>query len=58
MKAARIVSKENKIVCSFCRRPQHQIAKMVADPTGKVFICDECIKVCYGVVSEEAKPAK
>lgn len=47
-----------EIFCSFCRKPASQVAKMVADPTGKVFICDECIKVSYTVVSEDKDSAK
>ena len=31
---------------------------MVSDPTGNVYICDECIKVCAKVVSEAKEPAK
>jgi len=50
--------KENEIFCSFCRQPASELKKIVGDPTGTVFICDECIKVCYSVVSEEPKPAK
>ena len=50
--------KESEIFCSFCRQPASEVKKMVSDPTGKVFICDECIKVCYSVVCEEPEPAK
>ena len=52
MKVRKIISKDTPIVCSFCRRSQHEVAKMVSDPTGKVFICDQCIKTCHKVVSE------
>jgi ATP-dependent Clp protease ATP-binding subunit ClpX len=47
-----------EMFCSFCRKSASEVAKMVSDPTGKVFICDECIKVCYTVVSEDENPAK
>jgi ATP-dependent protease Clp ATPase subunit len=47
-----------KIFCSFCRKSDLEVAKMVSDPSGKTHICDECIKVCYSVVNEEPKPAK
>lgn len=53
-----IVSKNNIIVCSFCRKPQHEVAKIVSDPTGKAFICDECIKVCCTIVNPEPNPSK
>jgi ATP-dependent Clp protease ATP-binding subunit ClpX len=47
-----------EVFCSFCRKPASEVAKMVGDPTGKVFICDECIKVCCTVVSEDEESAK
>jgi ATP-dependent protease Clp ATPase subunit len=49
---------KSEILCSFCRKPASQVAKMVGDPKAKVFICDECIKVCYTVVSEDDDRAK
>jgi ATP-dependent Clp protease ATP-binding subunit ClpX len=50
--------KASEMICSFCRQPASAVEKMVSDPTGKVCICDQCIKVCYSVVSEEPEPAK
>lgn len=50
--------KASEIVCSFCRKSASEVERMVSDPTGKIFICDECIKFCYKVAFEEAKPAK
>jgi ATP-dependent protease Clp ATPase subunit len=47
-----------EMFCSFCRKPASEVAKMVGDPTRKVFICDECIKVCYTVVSEDEDSAE
>ncbi|MDP3064813.1 MAG: ATP-dependent Clp protease ATP-binding subunit ClpX, partial [Chloroflexota bacterium] len=41
--------------CSFCGKTQKQVKRLVAGP-GKVFICDECVKLCQRVV-EEDKPA-
>src|SRR5438552_12262204 len=29
------------LICTFCRRPDHQVAKLIAGP--RVFICDACI---------------
>ena len=33
--------------CSFCRRPESEVAKLVAGPArllfGRVFICDRCV---------------
>jgi len=47
--------KAGEIFCSFCRKPSSEVAQIVSDPTGKVCICNECIKVCYEVVTEAAK---
>ncbi|HYS90602.1 MAG TPA: ClpX C4-type zinc finger protein, partial [Bradyrhizobium sp.] len=30
--------------CSFCRKSQHIVRKLVAGP--QVFICDECVELC------------
>lgn len=37
--------------CSFCNKEQTQIKKLIAGPG--VFICDECVSLCTGVVEEE-----
>jgi ATP-dependent protease Clp ATPase subunit len=31
------------LVCSFCQKTEHQVAKLVAGPN--VFICDECVAI-------------
>jgi|SRR6185312_4864886 len=36
--------------CSFCGKPQHQLAKLIAGPRG-VFICDECVALCEAIVA-------
>ena len=41
-----------RLVCSFCGKPQHQVRKLVAGPN--VYICDECIDLCCEIVDEEA----
>lgn len=39
----------NKTIrCSFCNRTQDEVDKLVAGPG--VFICDECIELCKGVI--------
>jgi ATP-dependent Clp protease ATP-binding subunit ClpX len=39
--------------CSFCGKEQAQIKKLIAGPG--VFICDECVALCTGVVEEEKR---
>ena len=38
--------------CSFCNKTQNQVRKMIAGP-GDVYICDDCIDICYGMIEEE-----
>ena len=37
--------------CSFCNKDQADVRKLIAGP--HVFICDECIELCNGVLEEE-----
>ena len=39
------------IACSFCGRPQGEARKIIAGPT--VYICDQCVKLCNEIISEE-----
>jgi len=46
--------------CSFCGKPQTEVAKLIAGPG--VFICNECVALCLPILGEEpnkpADPAK
>ena len=44
---------KNTLYCSFCGKSQHEVRKLIAGPT--VFICDECVKLCVDILSEEIK---
>lgn len=37
--------------CSFCGKEQHEVKKLVAGLS--VFICDECVELCSGIIAEE-----
>ncbi len=37
--------------CSFCSKSQKQVKKLIAGPD--VYICDECITLCYEIIAEE-----
>lgn len=37
--------------CSFCGKKQSQVRRLIAGPDA--FICDECIKFCYQMITEE-----
>jgi ATP-dependent Clp protease ATP-binding subunit ClpX len=38
--------------CSFCNKDQADVRKLIAGPAN-VFICDECIELCNGVLQDE-----
>ena len=42
--------------CSFCFKSQHEVAKFIAG-TG-VFICDNCVVLCAGIVRDEGIPSE
>lgn len=39
--------------CSFCGKDQNQVDRIIAGPN--VYICDECIRLCMGIVDENYK---
>lgn len=43
---------EERVRCSFCGKPQEQVKKLIAGPSG-AFICDECVEVCAEIIEEE-----
>ena len=38
--------------CSFCGKSRSQVRKLIQGPNG-VFICDECVKECSDIISED-----
>jgi hypothetical protein len=38
--------------CSFCNKEQDNVKQLIAGPHS-VFICNECVDLCYGIVHEE-----
>lgn len=47
---ARENDKERTVRCSFCGKTQEQVDKLIAGPG--VYICDECIELCMGIIDE------
>lgn len=43
---------EERIRCSFCGKPDTQVRKMIAGPSG-AYICDECVDICAEIIEEE-----
>ena len=48
-----MAKRDNNIVlhCSFCKKSQHEVKKLVAGPS--VYVCDECIKLCNKIIEED-----
>lgn len=42
--------------CSFCGKFQQQVKRLIAGP-GKVYICDECVRLCQRIIDEESPNA-
>lgn len=41
--------------CSFCGKSQHAVKMLIAGPRG-VFICDECVGLCDGILAGKGVP--
>jgi ClpX C4-type zinc finger len=50
-------SDESKLLtCSFCGKNQQEVRKLIAGPS--VHICDECVKLCGGIIAEQREGTK
>jgi hypothetical protein len=49
-------SEEEHSTCSFCGKERREVRKLIAGPS--VHICDECVKLCSGVLTEETGGAE
>jgi len=43
-----------KYKCSFCSKSQDQVRRLIAGPN-YVYICNECVALCNGLIAEEKK---
>jgi ATP-dependent Clp protease ATP-binding subunit ClpX len=52
-----MAKKDVKVVlnCSFCKKSQHEVKKLVAGPS--VYVCNECIKLCNKILLEDQHQA-
>ena len=44
---------DQKLPCSFCKKTQDDVRKLIAGPA--VFICDECVLVCVDIIADDAR---
>ena len=42
------------LTCTFCRKPEHQVRKLVAGPG--VYICDRCVETAHRIMTSEEAP--
>ncbi len=40
------------MVCSFCGKSQRVAKKLIANPTGDCYICDECVDICKDIIKD------
>ena len=45
--------KNEKFSCSFCGKPQNVAKRLIANPAGDSFICDECVDVCREIMKDD-----
>ena len=43
--------------CSFCYKNQDEVNKLIAGQDD-VYICDECVEICAGIVNQSTKPTQ
>jgi ATP-dependent Clp protease ATP-binding subunit ClpX len=41
--------------CSFCKRPQTEIRRLIAGPD-QVYVCQECVELCVDILARESPP--
>lgn len=39
--------------CAFCGKERSEVDRMWAGPGGSVYICNECVMVCYEMLQED-----
>jgi ATP-dependent Clp protease ATP-binding subunit ClpX len=47
--------RSHSLTCTFCRKSEHQVRKLVAGPG--VYICDECVEIAHRIMSAEEPQA-
>ena len=43
--------------CSFCKKSQHEVEKLIVGGGGQAHICDECVAICNEVLDDELRRA-
>jgi ATP-dependent Clp protease ATP-binding subunit ClpX len=45
------------LYCSFCSKSQHEVKCLITGPAS-VFICDECVALCNGIIDKKPLPVQ
>ncbi|HLB30872.1 MAG TPA: ClpX C4-type zinc finger protein [Gammaproteobacteria bacterium] len=45
-----LVSNDEWVRCSFCKKWQYEVKNLVAGPD--VYVCDECVEFCSGIIRD------
>jgi ATP-dependent Clp protease ATP-binding subunit ClpX len=48
-------SQRETAYCSFCKRPQMEVGRLIAGPD-QVYVCDECVELCVDILSQDVLP--
>lgn len=48
-------SDQNSLRCSFCRKKQGSVGKLISSPSDdpRAYICDECVAVCASIIEDD-----
>jgi len=48
-------AKPDALQCSFCRKRQDAVAKLISSPSDyeRAYICDECVAVCTSILEDD-----
>ena len=41
--------------CSFCKKSQHEVEKLIVGGGGQAHICDECVAICNEILDDELR---
>lgn len=41
--------------CSFCRKSQHEVEKLIVGGNSQAYICDECVAICNEILGDELR---
>lgn len=47
------MNKKKDLGCSFCGKYQSEVKKLIAGPN--IFICNECVDLCHGIIKNEVE---